>query len=160
MADYSRTYWQRFSLSRDVIRQDYMGNAEYEWGSVPNALKEIRDAGSALEFRTLKKLPFKLEFYPDARDGRLAAPKQFTFVGTTEKLDEILAGLAGKTLDNKAGLLQGHETNATLIWLACEPNTGERGGFLVINDSWVDALDKRDMVNEMLVNYFGVQIPE
>lgn len=157
MADYFRTFWQRFSLSGNVIRQDYMGNAEYEWGSVPNALKELRDNVDRLEVRKLTRLPFKFEYYPSHPD-QLAKPRRLTFIGTPERLDYVLGELEGKTLDNKAGLLRGHRSNATLIWLACEPNTGERGGYLVLNEDWIDELEMRDQVNEMLVNYFGINL--
>ena len=166
MADYQRTFWQRFSLSgyrmsgdyELTLRQDYMGNAEYEWGSVPNSLQELREAQAAgtLECRTLKKLPFKLEYY--ASGEGLPRPRQLTFIGDSAKLDRMLEELEGKTLDNKAGLLQSHPTNATLMWLACEPNTGDRGGVVILNDSWIDQLDRRELVDAMLVNYFNINV--
>ena len=159
-----RTFWQRFSLSSYMeaatLRPDYMGNAEYEFGSFPAAMAKLRSKLGELEFRTLDK-PFKIEYYPYARKGEepLDLPSRFTFIGATEDLDACLDRLSGQTIDNKAGLLQSGRDSATLLWLVVDPQSRSEGGYLVLNDSWIDELGQREVINEFLANYFGVVVP-
>ena len=159
-----RTFWQRFSLSSymeaPTLRPDYMGNAEYEFGSFPAAKSKLAGVLGRLEFRTLDK-PFKIEYYPYARDGEepLDKPTRFTFIGAPDDLNACLDRLSGQTIDNKAGLLQSGRDSATLLWLVVDPQNRGDGGYLVLNDSWIDELGQREMVNEFLANYFGVVVP-
>lgn len=161
-----RTFWQRFSLDSygdtPSLRPDYMGNAEYEFGSFPAAKSKLAGVLDRIEFRTLNK-PFKIEYYPSSYRGQtpLDKPTRFTFIGATEDLDACLEKLQGQTIDNKAGLLQSSRDSATLLWLVVDPQgRTDGGGYLVVNDSWVEELGLRDYVNEFLASYFGVQVPQ
>lgn len=159
-----RTFWQRFSLSTyrpDVLTPDYMGNAEYEFGSFPAAKAKLLALGDAVEFRTVEK-PFKIEYYPYARKDEtpLEKPTRFTFIGATQDIDKCLEKLQGQIIDNKAGLLQSGRDCATLLWLVVDPQARSDGGYLVLNDSWIDELGQREMVNEFLASYFNINMGE
>jgi hypothetical protein len=159
-----RTYWQRFSLDShagvSILRPDYMGNAEYEFGSFPAAKAKLQGNLEGLEFRTLDQ-PFQIAYYPSSSCGQepLAKPSRFTFIGAAEDLDACLKKLKGRPIDNKAGLLQRSRDSVTLLWLVVDPRRAGGGGYLVVNDSWIDELGLRDMVMEYVASYFGVVVP-
>ena len=160
-----RTFWQRFSLDNyskePTLRPDYMGNAEYEFGSFPAARAKVGALGDALTVRTVTDLPFDIEYYPYVRKGETALdkPTQFTFIGAAQDIDECLAALDGHIIDNKAGLLQSGRDSATLVWMVVDSNACSGGGYLVLNDSWIDELGLRDMVMEFVTQYFNITLP-
>jgi hypothetical protein len=159
-----RTYWQRFSLSgysapkgETRIAVDYMGNAEYEFGSFPRALKAIRALTQVTRVTTPP--PAEFDYYASTHDGEvpLVRPTQWTWIGDGEAIAQAIESLTGTVQDNKAGLIRGGRLSATILWMPVDPQNGPGPGFIVLNDSWIDETGNREYVEEYVQSYFGIE---